>query len=379
MALTNKLTAIADSIREKTGKTDLLTLDQMPVEIAAIETGGTELPDSAFEFGGSCNYMFYSSDWNWFIDMFGDKITTKDITAAKFMFGYNSSLERVPFVLNFKSSEKSHDLGSMFQDAYGLKEVPRMSGCIANNLSDMFNGCRNLREVPDWFVNQIDWSFTEAMTTYTAGGYVQNMFEDCYSLRKYPLELLKHPNPKGSYLYCYFYHMANNCYALDELVNIPLSGYNTSWSSNAFASCVTRASRLKNFTFALQEDGSPYVMKWKSQTIDLSNYVGYASDAANITGYNSGITADKRVTDDASYQALKNDPDWFTTSLDYSRYNHDSAVATINSLPDTSAYGTNTIKFKGAAGAKTDGGAINTLTPEEIAVATAKGWTVTLA
>jgi hypothetical protein len=42
------------------------------------------------------------------------------------------------------------------------------------------------------------------------------------------------------------------------------------------------------------------------------------------------------------------------------------------------AGGTNTIKFKGIAGSKTDGGAINTLTEEEIAVAAAKGWTVTL-
>ena len=40
MALTNKLSAIGDAIRAKTGKTDLLTLEQMPVEIAAIETGG---------------------------------------------------------------------------------------------------------------------------------------------------------------------------------------------------------------------------------------------------------------------------------------------------------------------------------------------------
>jgi hypothetical protein len=69
--------------------------------------------------------------------------------------------------------------------------------------------------------------------------------------------------------------------------------------------------------------------------------------------------------------------------LSYCRYNHDSAVNTINSLPDTSAYlaekgGTNTIKFRGTLGSKTDGGAINTLTEEEIAVATAKGWTVTL-
>lgn len=92
---------------------------------------------------------------------------------------------------------------------------------------------------------------------------------------------------------------------------------------------------------------------------------------------------DKEVIDDTTYAALKNDPDWFTCNVAYSRYNHDSAVATINSLPDTSAYlaangGTNTIKFKGAAGEKTDGGAINTLTAEEIAVAAAKGWTVTL-
>jgi hypothetical protein len=97
----------------------------------------------------------------------------------------------------------------------------------------------------------------------------------------------------------------------------------------------------------------------------------------------NGITEDKFVYDDLTYQALKDDPDWFTYKIAYSRYNHDSAVNTINSLPDTSAYlatagGTNTIKFRGEAGSATDGGAISTLTEEEIAVATAKGWTVTL-
>lgn len=40
MALIEKLTAIADAIREKTGKTDGMTLDQMPGEIESIETGG---------------------------------------------------------------------------------------------------------------------------------------------------------------------------------------------------------------------------------------------------------------------------------------------------------------------------------------------------
>jgi hypothetical protein len=41
MALTDKLTAIADAIRAKTGGTAALTLDQMPTEIANIQTGGS--------------------------------------------------------------------------------------------------------------------------------------------------------------------------------------------------------------------------------------------------------------------------------------------------------------------------------------------------
>jgi hypothetical protein len=132
------------------------------------------------------------------------------------------------------------------------------------------------------------------------------------------------------------------------------------------------------------DNGVPYTVKWKSQTIDLTTYVGYAPNGDTIINYNSGITSDKMVKADAQYQSLKNDPDWFSIERPYSRYNHDSAVNTINSLPDTSEYlatagGTNTIKFTGNAGSSTDGGAINTLTAEEIAVATAKGWTVTFA
>ena len=51
MALTDKLTAIADAIRGKTGGTEALTLDQMPTEIAGIETGG------------GCPEKFYETDF----------------------------------------------------------------------------------------------------------------------------------------------------------------------------------------------------------------------------------------------------------------------------------------------------------------------------
>lgn len=49
MALTDKLSAIGDAIRAKTGKSGLITLDEMPIEIAGIQTGSADIP---FKFGG---------------------------------------------------------------------------------------------------------------------------------------------------------------------------------------------------------------------------------------------------------------------------------------------------------------------------------------
>ena len=39
MALTDKIKAIADAIRTKTGTTDIMTLDEMPAKIAGISSG----------------------------------------------------------------------------------------------------------------------------------------------------------------------------------------------------------------------------------------------------------------------------------------------------------------------------------------------------
>ena len=62
MALIDKLSAIGNAIREKTGKDDLLTLDQMPTEIQAIETGGGDLPEEGLLITGNCNIDFIQVD-----------------------------------------------------------------------------------------------------------------------------------------------------------------------------------------------------------------------------------------------------------------------------------------------------------------------------
>lgn len=396
MALINKLEAIGDAIREKTGKEDLLTLDQMPIEIRSIETGGGgeggyEPPAEAFILTGNCQYKFANNGWNWFINDFGDKITTNNITNASYMFNYSTTLPEIPFEINLG---KCTDFSNMFNGCNKLRELPVIRGTLPAptgdyagtlDLTALFWYCTYVREIPnDFFITLAGEEYWTTVKNYR--GNRNNIFSNCYSLRKLPdISMLV---TKETSTYNTLYSMGG-LYTLDELINIPV--YDTStFTSNAFKSFGGNCYRAKNITFAVNEDGTPKVVNWKNQTINLNNNVGYSTGYSEtyITNYNSGITADKAVYDDASYQALKDDPDWYvkpsaTNQYRYSRYNHDSAVNTINSLPDTSAYlasagGTNTIKFLGAAGEATDGGAINTLTEEEIAVATAKGWTVTL-
>lgn len=427
MALTKKLSNIGDAIRAKTGKEDKLTLEQMVTEIAAIETGGSEpaviealvvtengtytpsegvdgfnpvtvevptggydIPAEALTFSGDCQYKFYSGGWDWFIELYGNQITTEDITSMTNMFN-KSQLEAIPFSLNGKSDVKC-DCKNAFGYNNKLMTVSDMNNIYFNSIESIFTSCSKLRQLPN-FIN-CDWSYIQSYNRASLG----SMFSGCYSLRNIPdsvmAELYK---TADSLFYSYFptYNGFTGCFALDEIKNLVVGTGKI--TTNVFYNTFNNCSRVKDITFAVQEDGTPYVRSWHSQVIDLSGNdsmkggVGFTSLIKDngviysryINNYNSGITADKAVYDDATYQALKNDPDWFGAMI-YSRYNHDSAVNTLNSLPDTSAYlatlsgKTNTIKFKGKAGSATDGGAINTLTEAEIAVAAAKGWTVTL-
>lgn len=377
----SNIQAIADAIRAKNGLTDTYKTSEMADAIEAIPTGGGDLPEEAFLITGDCSYKFANGGWDWFVETYGNKVTTENIIGAQNMYS-GSKVKYIPFELNMYAQRKI-SLVYMFQNCSQLMELPKINNCTVETMSNMFFGCYNLRHLPqdieDWF----DWSQMDTATSSYAGDRSAT-FKNCYSLRSIPVGFLSHANPLITYYYAYWSSGFQDCHSLDEL-ELPIP-YTATWTSNSFSSSFVNCFRLKRVVFQLQENGSPYVMNWRSQTIDLSNFTGYASSgsaALAIANYNSGITVDKRVLDNATYQALKDDPDWFTSEIYYSRYNHDSAVATINSLPDTSAYlasagGSNTLKFRGAAGSKTDGGAINTLTAEEIAVATAKGWTVTL-
>lgn len=401
------LTDIASAIRTKTGSTELMKPREMAAAIEGIEgrdpsCNGMHIPDEALTVTGNCNYRFSYDGWSWFLNECGDRITTKDISNAYYMFGLSIGIKDIPFEINikdggaecgfmftgcnnvktvpsidFKQTGKYFSSANMFMNCYNLESIGTIKNLYPSDMSSMFKDCRKLRHAPDFeglnLARIREYNYSQA-------GY---LFQNCYSLRTVPedfLEQIYMPTATiGSYL-----HLTKTftcCHALDEIRGInPKTGALT---SNVFASgsgaTFAYCGRVKDIVFATQDDGSPYVCNWKNQMIELNTCVGYVDFPQSVLNYNSGITADKEVKDDATYQALKNDPDWWTVEPVYCRYNKLSAINTINSLPDVSQGTGNTIKFTGVAGSKTDGGAINTMTEEEIAVAASKGWTVTFA
>lgn len=335
--------------------------------VVDVAGGGDDLPEEIFKFSGNCDYLNSNGIWDWFFNKYYSRITFNNISSVT---GWMRNSKIKDFSFDVSILDGNTDVTHMF---YGMSELEAVSGKITVGrsgayLSNMFSGCKKLRHIP--------LSTLPLFQMHNKTKSLSALFNDCQSLITIPQEII--PHICGSSYTSTFY----NCYVLDKIVGLPVC--TNTLSSNVFSSTFSNAGRLSRLTFALDND-VPYVVNWKNQTLDLASVpqVGIVGSDNYITKNNSGLSLATKVTDDASYQALKDNPNWWSGTRAYSRYNHDSAVETIHSLPDASAYlatvgGTNTIRLKGDCGASTDGGAINTLTADEIAVATARGWTVTL-
>lgn len=374
MPITDKLTSIANAIREKGGTTDKLTLDAMPNAIAALSTGGGSGDDGVpnpITYSEDCSYLFANNRNKWILDNYFDRVKMIDVSTLDSVFLNASKIERTPEI-NCQSGSPSH-MAYAFSGCYNLKEIGDINNCKPRqNIRNLFTSCHNLRYLPNF--NNVDFTVFHEYTL----AYMYSIFDCCYSLRSIDKDLLKELwHPKTTTLYTSTF---NKCYVLDEIVGLsPRSNESKATTSNMFSDTFTECYRVKNIIFDTQENGTPYTAQWKNQTIDLSKYVGWAG-AANadryILNYNSGITAEDEDND------WSNNPNYWSRQFMNSRFNHDSAVEFINSLPDTSAYvaaqnaANNAVKFYTNAGSATPGGGVNALTEEEIAVAAAKGWSI---
>jgi len=382
------LTNIGTAIREKTGKTDLIAPGDMPAEIRGIVSGGgsddcngLHIPEEALIITGNCDYRFSQGGWDWFINQVGDRVTTKDILSAPSMFAY-SKVENIPFDLNFTPNLYSNSLTNIFQYSK-IKTAPQVKNIIVRNIDKMFLYCQELVSIPENFTETWDWTDIDNQTSSYTGNMSQ-MFSNCNKLRHIPRNFINHGNPSSSYSYTVPYNGFLSCYALEEIEDLSYST-NTTLASNMFYHTVDGCCRLKRLTLITQEDGTPYTCRLKNQTIDLTVQTGNFKGTA--TAYvNAGLPEDTVIDNEEKWRGYIDGtyPDGWTADVAYNTFGATAVKELIATLPDTSAYlatttGTNTLKLLKNSASAIPGEHIETnLTEEDIAVATAKGWTVSL-
>ena len=419
----SSLTSIGNAIRGKTGNSELLSVpDGMVAAIESITTGGGSavLPEELRVISGDVQRLFSKDYATLYVNAFGNQITTKDLINPQ-MFYQNRTIEEVPFDLNIASGYTNN----IFDNCYNLKKIKDINIANAanteNGLGGLFYNCKSLKEIgvirnpliKDFygaFYNcyYLNYIPIEGAVGIDAG--VNTMYEAfrfCYGLRELDSSFLKllRVNRSASYNTAGNYAVFDNCYSMDRIVGlgVPISNSSKTHINNMYKRTFDKCYRLDELTFETNDDGTPKELYANNQVIDLSQDVGYCPNSAwrvcNIVGdikqgqsvpafydyiqpsasptdiWNYQITADKNT------EEYYNHKDSWTEDYLYSRYNHRSMVNTINTLPNTITFlssngGTNIIKFKSNQGDSSPWGGASNLTEEEIAVATAKGWTV---
>ena len=421
----SSLTSIGNAIRGKTGSSELLSVpDGMVAAIESITTGSGSgsavLPEELKVITGDVRKMFSNDYFTHYINAFGKQITTKDLVNAQMFYG-NRTIEEVPFDLNIAGGDTDH----LFQGCQKLKKIKDINFVNPTNtsygLSMCFYDCKSLKEIGvirNPYITRFNGAFRNcyylnyikiegavgADTGIDKGG---DAFSGCFGLRELDSSFLKllrlnqrYGAENGRYSAMFF-----RCHSMDRIVGlgVPISSSSSTITLNMYANAFVGCDRVDELTFETNDDGTPKKLYANNQVINLYDGVGFSPKAAwhtcSTVGdimegklvptfydyiqpstssadiWNYQITADKNTED------YYNNKDSWTEDYLYSRYNHRGMVNTINSLPDTSTFlstdgGTNTIIFKSNQGDNSPWGGASNLTEEEIAVATAKGWTV---
>ena len=327
-SVSNGKSAIAAAITDKGVETAAnASFDTMAENIKAISGGGGNLPAfESYKISGNGQYAFGYNNHSWVYEN-NIPIDLSGTTNASCMF-YNS--DKMEHLSDLNTSHITN-MDSMFAFCGSLKAIPKIDTSSATDIGDLFSGCKQITEVP-----ALDMSKATA---------IDGMFQRCHKLKSIPNNILENCSRGNSPYYNQFYYNAfYQCYNLKEILNLDVSvGYSS--TSNLFFYTVNDCYSLRRFTFKTNEDGTPIDAQWSGQTLDFSQYAGWASS----------YTAQQWIDED------------YVLNPEEAYYNRDSMAETINSLPIVKNC---TIKFKKAQG--------QLLTDEEIALANSKGWTVSL-
>jgi hypothetical protein len=176
MALTDKLTAIANAIRTKTGSTDSLTLDQMASEIDNIQSGATEpyIEEVYGMFGDliDVNMHGYTKIRN---SAFYDcsKLALTSLPAELTIIGNSAFYGCSNLALTSLPAGLTSIEAVAFKNCTGLSSIT-FEGTPTSIHSSSFEGCTNLTTINvPWSEGEVanaPWGATNATINYNYTG-----------------------------------------------------------------------------------------------------------------------------------------------------------------------------------------------------------------
>ena len=282
---------------------------------------------------------------------------TSAVTNMSFMLNNCYSLTAIPQM----DTSAVTNMSSMFNGCYSMTAIPQMDTSAVTNMRNMFSSCTSLTAIP-----QMD---TSAVTN------MQYMFSECYSLTAIP-QMYTSAVTNMSF-------MLNNCYSLTAIPQMDTSAVtdmsfmlNNCMSLTTIpqmdTSAVTNMNRMfgscTSLTAIPQMDTSA-VTNMKNMFSSCTSLTAIPQmDTSAVTNMGSMFNGCYSLTSIALDNTVTGWAGYAISLIDCS-LSHTAIVAFFNSLPTiTSA---KAITLKGNPG-------VSELTAAEKAIATGKGWTLTL-
>ena len=261
------------------------------------------------------------------------QIDTSAVTSMSNMFNSCRSLTAIPQI----DTSAVTDMNRMFNSCYSLTAIPQIDTSAVTNMSSMFDGCYSLKAIP-----QIDTSAVTRMS---------NMFNSCRSLTAIP-QIDTSAVTDMSYMF-------NSCYSLTAIPQMDTSAVTN--MSSVFYNCYSLTAIPQIDTSAVTNMSGVFYNCYSLTAIpqiDTSAVTSMSNMFDNCYSL-TAITLNNTVTGWVGY----------AISLSDCSLSHAAIVAFFNSLPTiTSA---KAITLTGNPG-------VSKLTNAEKAIATGKGWTLTL-
>jgi hypothetical protein len=253
-------------------------------------------------------------------------------------------------------------LGSTFSSLHRLKTLPNINTSNATHMHGYANGCRALTNVPVLDLSSctnIGYAFSSNLSLQEVNfknvnnkPNIDNIFRDCFNLRKIPSGLFEDYDSTPSYMSSAFY----SCNSIEKISDIVISGSTSSSINNG--GCFWSTSRLKHFDGIINTEYGCRSLFYGNGSLESIGPLDLSASKDNTAMFNYCPTL--HTVNISGISASIGFYDNFLGSGEITKiFNNLTSGVTGQSIDIRNNYGT------------------SQLHPDTLAIATSKGWTVT--